>query len=112
MSQNPEEKAANCSCKGLPIFLLLFVGFLIGLITGFATKDTVMRSYFKMMNKVIVDTDRNNDLNVPVVKPMEPSVTEKSPAGEETAAPVDGEKKEEEKKEDEKKDEVKPEPAT
>jgi hypothetical protein len=64
MSNNNEKK--SCQSSSAPnqcglLFLLLLVGFLFGLITGFAIKDTVVRN----LSRTIYAAVQNNDAEVP-----------------------------------------------
>lgn len=105
-SQKPQESA--------PVFLLLFVGFIIGLCVGFMTKDYVVRAMIGVMPKTATQTD------LPPIDPNETALTPElptTPPGQDVAPTTptpEGEGTTEEKKAEEEK-EVTPEgtaPAT
>lgn len=96
MQETDNKNSAENVQKGSPVVLLLFVGFIFGLIVGFATKDQVVRQYSKMITKVVKDTDIPAG---PIVAVEETVVIEK--AGEAKPDEAKDEKKDEEKKKEE-----------
>lgn len=112
MSETENKNNVGNGSKGSPIFLLLFVGFIFGLIVGFATKDQVVRSYSKLITKVVKETETST--GTPAANAVE-DAKQGNAAKQGDAAKTDEEKKkeeeekkkkeEEEKKKDEKKSE-------
>lgn len=96
----------KCSPAGSVMFLLLLVGFVFGVATGFYTKDSVMRTYSTWMNSMKQkEIDKMEEAVVTGDIPAQFGAST-APQGEQPDA--DKAAEEGEKKDEEKKDEVIP----
>lgn len=100
------EKTTQSPVSGATVFLLLFIGFIFGVPTGFMAKDTVLRTYLKMFNNPKSAAQQDSDSLFPgnegvttIEEVVATGILEDNQANEQS-----GEKKEDEKKEDEKKE--------
>jgi hypothetical protein len=115
--QSNENKSASTSSvspspsgQGTLFFLLVFVGFVIGLITGFATKDVVIINLSRVIHQTIQkENDQFPGKHVSVssgtTEAQLPAVNDLPP---QDSTPADNEKDKEEKKEEKKESEKTP----
>lgn len=95
------EKTVKSAFSPCTIFLLLFIGFIFGVPTGFMAKDTVLRSYLKMFNNANTTQQDSEPLRGREGVTTIEEIVVSEPAEDTKANEQQADKKEEDKKEGE-----------